>query len=160
MARRATSSPAAENPRAGSQLWLSASTPRFTAAPAAIARTANSPRPAMRDGRVSASGSAGGTVLIPRHGTHPAARYSSRSAAPASAAREIILDHELAEGTALGLEDPSAVAPADLLHEADQPRVVVEHEHVDGRTAARAPLDLGQRRGNRLGRGRPGEVGE
>src|SRR4051812_34488569 len=70
-----------------------------------------------------AAGDAGrpgfGERLSRRHGTHPAARYSSRSAAPASAAREIILDHELAEGTALGLEDPSAVAPADLLHEAD-----------------------------------------
>ena len=42
----------------------------------------------------------------------------------------------------------------------DQARLVVEHEHVDRRAAAGAPLDLGQRGRDGLAGRRPGEVGE
>src|SRR4051794_41915468 len=88
----------------------------------------------------SATGSAGGT-------------------APPASAREVVLDHELPQGAALRLEDPPAVAAADLLHETDQARVVVEHEHVDrGAAAGGAPPPRGRRRG-RLPGGRPSGIG-
>src|SRR5438034_271342 len=122
MSRSATSTSAPAQPRFGSQLWFSAPTPdcSSTADPAPTASDANTPRPAMREGRTSA-----------------------RRTAATSAAGQIVGHHELAERAALGLKHPAAVAASDLLHERDQPRVVVEHEHVDRRAAPGAALDLG-----------------
>src|SRR5881409_1408650 len=99
MSRTATSVSSEVQPRSGSQLWLRSPMPSWqrTTVPAARGATANSPRPAMRDGRGSASGTA---------------------AAPATL--QVVGDDELAERAAVGLEDAAAVAPSDLLHERDE----------------------------------------
>src|SRR4051794_38574529 len=145
MSTIATSSPVADHPTFGVQLWLSAPTSTGTAAPAGSGRAANSPRPAMREGRASA------TVLKSCSPGRPA---------PSPAAAQVVGHDELAERTAFRLEHPAAVAGAELLHERYPPRVVVEHEHVDRGALAGAALDLGQGGGDRLRCRGPGELGE
>src|SRR6202012_4298111 len=81
------------------------------------------------------------------------------TAAPAAAA-QVVGEDELAERPALGLEPPATFAPSDLLHEAHEAGVVVEHEDVDRRAPTGAALDLGQRGRDRLAGGGRGEVGE
>src|SRR4051794_19284511 len=101
MSTIATSSPVVDHPTFGVQLWLSAPTSTGTAAPAGSARAANRPRPAMREGRASA------TLLKPCSPGRPA---------PTPAAAEVVGHDELAERTALRLEHAAAVAAAQLLH--------------------------------------------
>src|SRR4051812_23024109 len=112
MSRIATNVVSSVQPRLGSQLWFSSPTPRCcnTIAALLIGSAASRPRPAMRDG----PGSTSGTALT-------------------ASAGEVVGHDELAQRAALGLEHPSAVAAPDFLHERDQSRVVVEHEHVDRR---------------------------
>src|SRR5690242_3293695 len=103
MSRRVTRS-APTNQVFGSQLWFSGPA---TTTPASRATTANTPRPAIADGRSStAAGSAGSTTA-------------------AVARAQVVGDDILTERTLLRQEQPAAVATADLAHELDEARIVV-----------------------------------
>src|SRR6266496_5517299 len=69
------------------------------------------------------------------------------AAAPAMAGAQVVGDDVLAECPAVGQEHPAAVAPAQLVHERHQPRLVVEHEHVDRRAPPRVPRSEERRLG-------------
>ncbi len=130
----------------GSQLWLTNETSRpARTVPVpdqpGVPRTGRGRRSATRRRRPAhrCRSGAGAADVSRQHGGAPRGAGSrprrTRRARPASA----------------GTRRPPLRRPTSL-HELDQPRVVVEHEDVDRRAAPGAPLDLGERRGDRLAR--------
>src|SRR5438477_3385740 len=87
-----------------------------------------------------------------------ARRRTGAPTASRRAAVDVVAHDEVAERLVLHQEDAARRQPCEPLHEPDQPRGVLQHEHVQRHARPREADGLRERQADRLRDGRPGEL--